>query len=250
MMKFGTPIGAGPKSAIVRSGLASVGVPSGARSGCSSIGSRSWPSPCPCWSPPSRSLVVRVAVAVPRPPPPLAPIDPPPTPLPPVAAAAASSSRRRSARSPVGRAAGGRRRDRGRRRRRRGRRRRGGADSVASSGPVQSGSARSLRPSPSSSARFEHCGRTWAAEVLAVGQVDLDAALADPDHAPGPGAGSAARDHEAPRIGEATAIRSLLLIPKCPVGSRRPGALPPNAGEMPSPELRKRYLLDQPLATR
>jgi hypothetical protein len=35
-------------------------------------------------------------------------------------------------------------------------------DSVASSGPVQSESARSVRPSPSSSARFEHCGSSWS----------------------------------------------------------------------------------------
>ena len=68
-------------------------------------------------------------------------------------------------------------------------------DSVASSGPVQSGSARSLMPSPSSSARFEHWGRTsTSGEVAAVGDVDLDAALADADDAAAAGA-RGPRDH-------------------------------------------------------
>src|SRR5262245_50856547 len=160
MTKLGTPIGAGPKSAIVTSGLALVGVPSGRRGGSSCTGSR--PCSAPPWSGPTPPVAVVSACSLePRPLPPAVPIEPPAMPLPPVAPEWVVLLPPPVLPPPwvvllpvvllllpvvvlggvvvvVG-----------------------GApvpDSVASRGPVQSGSARSLSPSPSSSARFEHCG--------------------------------------------------------------------------------------------
>src|SRR5687767_7718637 len=86
--KLGTPIGAGPKSAIVRVGLALVGTPLGARASCS-LGLRSpslWvppsaPPPRPPDPPGPPGPAPPPPPAKPSPPPP--PTEPPPPPPPP-----------------------------------------------------------------------------------------------------------------------------------------------------------------------
>ena len=71
-------------------------------------------------------------------------------------------------------------------------------DSVESSGPLQSGSARSLTPSPSSSIEVRALGEDVdVGEVAAVRDVDLDAALADADDAAATGAGRRRDDDQA-----------------------------------------------------
>ncbi len=162
MTKFGTPVGAGPKFAIVRLGLELVGTPLAVRSGVSGIGldassglRRTWPRREGA-RPPWRSDVEVCLLPVPWPPPPTWPPLPPVVPLPgppptvpppldrppvvvvegvvvvvfpPLVVVLPPDA------EPLV------------------------PDSVVSSGPEQSGSARSVTPSPSLSLRSEHCGR-------------------------------------------------------------------------------------------
>ena len=159
MTKLGTPIGAAPKSAIVTLGLVSVGEPSGLRSASGFIGARV----PPLFPPPSRSRSrsrsrpgfdspLSVSPPTPRPPSPVGPTAPP-GPVLPVSGSSVVVSGLVvvvSGEVVVGCSGvvvvveeGG-----------------VGVplvpDSEASSGPVQSGSAMSVIPSPSSSAVFEH----------------------------------------------------------------------------------------------
>ena len=165
---------------------------------------------------------------------------------------------RRTARADGAVVVGGRRRPaaarRGRGRRRRGRARRrvaGSArrrrrrrvvplvsDSVASSGPVQSGSARSRMPSPSSSARFEHWGRAWTWSRLPPSGMSIWTP-------PSPSRRASCRRPcraTTPRNGARLIMsRSLLLIPSCPETASLPGATPPGP--------RRRSLLSEAKAT-
>ena len=213
MTKLGTPIGAAPKSATVSVGLVSVGVPSGLRSAGSSIGS----SGCRCRRR-CRRRRRRRRRRRPSPPPPAPPLPLPPPP-PPVAAAGAGAAGRadrrrrgsdRRARSTVGRAGLG-------------------PASVLSSGPAQSASARSVRPSPSSSRRLEHSGRLPSGgQVLAAGEVDVDAGAPAVEQV-APGARRSDHHESTPVTASAIVTRRFRLIPKNPGGLPSPADPPSSA---------------------
>src|SRR5213592_3558536 len=131
--KLGTPSGAGPKLATVSVGLAFVGTPLGSRVGCCGTALRFSPEleVPPLVAPPATPWPPEPpGPAGPAPPPP--PVLPPPVPVPPVPVPPVPS--------PGGGGGGG------------------GSVSSVSSGPEQPGSARSVRPSASSSFRFEQAG--------------------------------------------------------------------------------------------
>ena len=164
MTKFGTPIGAAPKSAMVTVGFVLVGEPSGLRSSGGSIGSfgslpsssglgsSACPRPCrrrrfPGRTGPGPGQSRRRPAAV-------------------IAAAAVAVIATVDGRN-VGIDGGSV-----------GRGRRAGSVSSPSPGPEQPGSSRSSLPSPSSSFRLEQTGSSIEREARAVAQVDVHAALA------------------------------------------------------------------------
>ena len=93
-------------------------------------------------------------------------------------------------------------------------------DSDGSRGPAQSGSARSVSPSPSSSRTFEHCGMTSSSSRSSpFGRLISTPLSPTPSRLPPPCALTVPAATAAPRIARAIASRSLLLI--SPVGWRR-----------------------------
>src|SRR5215218_1680342 len=209
MTKFGTPIGAGPKSAIVTAGLVSVGTPSGRRSASGSVGRR-WPEPSsssPPWrrSPAPGLVDSTVPAPVPRPPEPLGPLTPPSgLTVPPasvvVVLVASSVVVLLSVDVDDGwvvvdggwvvvDGASGRPPE---------------PASTVSSAPEQSGSARSASPSPSSSAAFAHCVTAWTWSVTPV------CTWSTPTTSPAP-AEPAAR--QPPSTARPTMSRSFRVIP-------------------------------------
>src|SRR5215208_5185942 len=150
MTKLGTPIGAGPKVARVRLGLVSAGEPSGLRSaGCSifdfsPLAMSLAPRPFLACLPNSPGVLPPVVFlpAVPPPdlPDPLLPPLPPPLEPPPVMPLTMPPAPPESPVDPPLEV--------------------GALYSELSVGPLQPGSLRSERPSPSSSERFAHCGST------------------------------------------------------------------------------------------
>ncbi len=231
-MKFGTPIGAGPKSATVRVGLVSVGEPSGLRSVGFSIGSSGLSPPLPPLSPPSWPLP---PLSEPLPPP-VEPLPPPPPPLPgspvPGPVPGPGSGSGSGSGSGKGLSSGG------------------VVDSASelSSGSSHSASSRSVLPSSSSSRRFEHSGRlpsggrsSPAGKSICTPPLPVSSrsvlAAADPT------------TMRAPVTASAIARRKLRLILKKPLRAPNPADPPQTPWQSPAPERSKRYLFDSCLAT-
>ena len=230
MTKFGTPIGAAPKSAMVRLGLVSVGVPSGRRSAGSVIGLRS------AFVPPVSRLVVAAVVtgfglsgrpagawtSKPRPPWPDGPTTPSSGVVVVVVGVVVVVD---------GGVVGGRRPRGGRVR---GRWCAGGSasrwspDSVESRGSEQSGSSRSVTPSPSSSTLFEHCGSAWMSpRSEPFGSWICTPLWPTPTTLPPPALAVPATT-QVPRTARPIVSRSFRLIPSCfALGTGpRPGTSP------------------------
>ena len=241
MTKLGTPIGAGPKSAIVSPGLASVGVPSGRRlvdrssgEASSEEGSSPSPSPCPC---PSSSPGLSGLWPPPRPSEPRGPETPAsgwkvsPPGISGIVGSPGSAGGAGGAGGSAGSAGGG-----------------ADSDSLVSSGLVHSGSPRSTSWSASSSTRFEHSGSdsrssscSPSGRSISTAPSPLPTTSSCPTAVP-------ATTHAA-KAARQIVSESLLLIRSCPWPAHERTQTPACArGEAPPPERGESYLFDRPFA--